>query len=317
MFEELEPNSEETVQWLNWLLPNGVAHIELLPSDKQGPPQVFRFETGKREQLKSFIKRENGSSARFNMHWVPDGANLKNGKRGKANLEQVEFLHVDLDYKDYDGTLQEQRAKIETLLLDPAGRPPGVPEPSFVWETGGGFQALWKLADPVAVDVAEITNFALLSAFEGGAGTHDPGRLIRLPGTTNWLNKKKRGEGRQPSLGRVVLPQDMDQPPKLYDINEFLLADVSSKAKKPKAQKHDTAFSSAPIETYVFDGDPIVQLPDDENWRNAIATGKEPPGKTFSSRSEHLFACLLWMLSQGVSDAKALAILSYPPKFGH
>lgn len=61
-------------------------------------------------------------------------------------------------------------------------------------------QAIWKLDQPVEVNVAEDFNKRLLIALQGGPGTHNADRLLRLPGTVNWLNAQKREAGRQPAL---------------------------------------------------------------------------------------------------------------------
>lgn len=311
MSEHLIPDAERTVSCLSWLLGTTIVHIEYMPSVKPAAPKIGRFPANASENLISLISEMNGVARRFNMYWVPDGGNFKDGKRKKSNLERVDFLHVDLDFKDYPGTPEEQRARVEALLLDPNVRPKGVPEPTLVWETGGGYQALWKLKDSFSVELAERANLALLQMLEGGPGTHDPGRLIRLFGTTNWLNDKKRAAGREPAVGRIVLPETFDDPPKQYPIESFVLADEKLPTKQPKPSTAQRANAINVLPTK-FTGDPLSVLPDDADWRAAIVNGKSPPKKQFASRSELLFGCTIWMASHQITDEDMLGILLEP-----
>ena len=133
------------------------------------------------------------------MYFLPN-AKFMVGKRRKSNIQQAQFLHVDLDCKDYPGSLAEQENRIIGLLLEKRERPKGIPEPTAVWFTGGGYQAVWKLHEPVPPEIAEDYNKRLLRSLQGGDGTHNVDRLLRLPGTINWLNDRKRGAGREPAL---------------------------------------------------------------------------------------------------------------------
>jgi hypothetical protein len=141
----------------------------------------------------------NGAEFKRNIYFLPN-AKFLSGKRRKQNLSHAQFLHVDLDCKDYPGSLDEQQHRIIGLLTESKERPKGVPEPSAIWFTGGGYQALWKLDQPVEIDIVEDLNLRLLQAMQGGPSTHNADRLLRLPWTVNWLNSKKREAGRVPAL---------------------------------------------------------------------------------------------------------------------
>lgn len=309
--DNLKPHGESAARCLSWLLGAATAHIEYISSDASAPPRACRLPANATVELTSQVVNMNGAERKFNMHWVPDGANFKDGKRKKANLQSVDFLHADLDFKDYPGTLSEQRLRIEELVLDRKVRPKDIPEPTLVWETGGGFQALWKLATPTMVETAERANLALLQMLEGGPGTHDPGRLIRLPGTINWLNPKKRAAGREPARGRIVFPESFDEPPQENAIECFILADEKLPT-RPLQNQLAKSGSLTSIHPTKFTGDPLSVLPDDPVWRAAIANGKSPPNKKYHSRSERLIGCTIWMARNDVSDEDMLGILLHP-----
>ena len=122
-----------------------------------------------------FVASNNNHAYQRNIYFVPNAEFLV-GKRKKENLSAVRCLHVDLDFKDYPGDLNEQKNRILALLCDEGTRPKGIPHPTAIWFTGGGFQAIWRLTEPINVELAEEQNHALLVALQGG--------LVNRPGFT-------------------------------------------------------------------------------------------------------------------------------------
>jgi len=127
-------------------------------------------------------------------------------KAKKEDIAAVEYLHVDIDPRTGED-FEQERARILRLLT--AELPKGVPAPSLVIDSGGGFQAFWRLAEPLNIDgdtdkahEAERYNRALELAF-GADSCHDVSRIMRTPGTMNWPNKKKRDKGREPREAEV------------------------------------------------------------------------------------------------------------------
>ena len=188
-----------------WLQPAGPYYLERLESEGAGRPVSKRYSSEESGPFKKFISVNNSDAHRRNIHFLPN-AEFLIGSRSKANMTGVRMLHVDLDCKDYPGTMGEQCKTILDLLLDAVIRPEGIPAPSCVWFTGGGYQALWVMAEPISVTEAERLNKGLLVALRGAKGPHDASRLLRLPGTINWLNAKKRAAGREPAMAEMIAP---------------------------------------------------------------------------------------------------------------
>ena len=75
-------------------------------------------------------------------------------------------------------------------------------------------QALWALSDPLDIDSdvsiteAEAFNRALIRQFGGDAGTHNIDRLLRLPGTVNLPDAKKRARGRATAPAKLAAQSD-------------------------------------------------------------------------------------------------------------
>ena len=276
MARNIQPNPQKAIEWYIWL--NGGKQIYLEHISSQGParPKSKFYQASEVASAARFVSSNNGDDYQRNLHFIPNAEFLV-GQRVKANLKAVRFLHVDLDCKDYPGTEKEQFERITELLLDDKKRPKGIPPPTTAWFTGGGVQSIWSLEEPIGVDEAEDLNRALLVALQGGLGTHDAGRLLRLPWTTNWLNDNKRAAGREPMVAFPLEPLNTNSPPVSYAVADF----------KVKRVKRDTETNfragSTAIVVPEFEALPLPEnlnevVPDDPIWFEAILTGKHPQG---------------------------------------
>lgn len=299
---------EKTWEFLKWLLPDGPYRIETMVSEGKGRLVVEHFLDIHGKELREFVSTQNSEKLRRNFYFLPNATRLI-GKRKKANLRGADFLHVDLDMKDYSGNDSEQFLKIVDLLLDK--RVKSIPAPSAVWFTGGGFQAVWKLSKTIEVELAEELNYSLLMALQGGAGTHNADRLLRLPGTVNWLNDKKREAGRVPKLSLVASPDDFKKPPLMYAESDFKMKRLNPENNKKNGSKgKSVAAPSAYLEPLPLPSDLMEIFPSDPNWLAAIRDGINPPGKSYPSRSELVFAATIWMLGNGMESGHVLTVLT-------
>jgi hypothetical protein len=197
---KIHPDPLLAVEFVVWLSAGSTIYLEQMASQGSPNPKAKTYAVGDKKSAVSFVSTNNASDLQRNIYFFPN-AEFLDGKRLKENLKAVRHLHVDLDHKDYPGTENEQSDRILSLLLDEKTRPKGIPIPSAVWFTGGGYQAVWMLQLPLEVEEAEELNKAILITLQGGAGTHNADRLLRLPWTMNWLNDSKRRLGaRQLSL---------------------------------------------------------------------------------------------------------------------
>lgn len=144
-----------------------------------------------------------------NIYWSPNPTIRPIDKKAtKADIARVEFLYVDLDPRAGED-LATERERIRKRLNGSLAAD-GIPTPSFIIDSGGGWQAFWRLAepielngDPAKVEDAERYNIELARKL-GGDATHNIDRIMRLPGgLTNWPNAKKRAKGREPAPTRL------------------------------------------------------------------------------------------------------------------
>ena len=116
-------------------------------------------------------------------------------------------MHVDID-PEPNRPIDEERDRILRLLMDKL--PKGIPEPTVIVFSGGGFQAFWKLKEPIEIsgnielaENAKRYNQKLEEDF-GADNCHNIDRIMRLPGTYNVPDAKKRKKGRTKMLAKVI-----------------------------------------------------------------------------------------------------------------
>lgn len=307
MAGNLKPSPARAIEFLHCLNPNVPIYLESMASQGKAKPIAKRFSPAAIVHASEFVAASNGDDAQRNMYFLPNAEFLE-GERKKANLSAARMLHVDLDYKDYPGNLKEQEDRVLALLQDGKVRPEGMPEPTAIWFTGGGCQAVWRLDGPLCVEQAEELNKALLLALQGGPGTHNADRLLRLPWTMNWLNDKKRASGREPALAFHFEPMTLDEPPRTYPVEAFQLKLPKVTATPMPEQPRNPALP-VQIDPLPLPAELSEILPSEPDWVEAIVTGNNPPGKAYASRSELVFACVLWMLVRGVEPGHVMSII--------
>jgi len=105
-------------------------------------------------------------------------------------------VHADID-PPKDGSAWDVESGLKALLDSP------IP-PSIIVNSGNGLQALWRLEGSQNAQDVEAVNLSIIQAFDGDRGTQNVDRLLRVPGTVNWPNKRKREQGRVAVLAKVI-----------------------------------------------------------------------------------------------------------------
>jgi hypothetical protein len=140
-----------------------------------------------------------------------------NGRAKKQDIEYALALHVDLDPpKDTpNADLATVQAKLH-LKLERAQ-----PPPSCIVFSGGGYQGFWLLDEPVEItdakDVEWFEAYNLGLAQQLGADhCHNIDRIMRVPGTLNLPDARKRALGRSVAVAALI-HFDLDQRYRLDD----------------------------------------------------------------------------------------------------
>ena len=218
-------------------------------------------------------------------------------KPSKAEMAAAVALHVDVDPRA-GMEVGPERERIARMVEDweQDGKKLPFPRPSVVVDSGGGFQCFWLLDAPVDDHPeVEARNIAIGVAM-GADACHNIDRLMRLPGTVNLPNKKKRDKGRKPALARVA-SADWTQRHRL---------DAFPAAKKPDA---GATPSAAPARGTEVEGLPLSDL-----CKSVIVNGHDPDdaGRWGGDRSKAVWWVTCEMARAGCSDAVMLGVLLDP-----
>jgi hypothetical protein len=242
-------------------------------------------------------------------------------KAEKTDIAALDFLHVDVDPRsgeDFD----EERARILGLLT--THRPDGIPAPTVIINSGGGYQALWRLAQPIPIngdvalaEEAERWNRAL-EHMCGADNCHNCDRILRLPGTTNWPNRKKRDKGRTPTQAAVC---DWPEGADAYPLSAFRVklpplkasagtATASRATSKDAAVAYGTAIGVDELRAWAEANRQTIS----DHTLAMVATGADPidPDRHAGDRSRAVYAVTCGLVRAGLPDALIVAALTSP-----
>lgn len=227
-------------------------------------------------------------------------------KAQRQDVASVDWLHVDVDPRPGEA-LEAARQRARDTLMSP---PVGVPPPTVVVFSGGGYQGFWRLEDPIQVggdlakaEKAKLYNLQLERLFRGD-NCHNIDRIMRLPGTVNYPNAYKRSRGQEPVLARVELWDAS----RVYPLAAFEPAQVVMQ--DSQARTVDVGGDSAPI----HDLDELDQYGKVESWvKSVILHGHDlDDPHRLKSRSEWQHAVSCALVRAGVPDAVHYKVLTDP-----
>lgn len=232
-------------------------------------------------------------------------------KATREDVLSVDWLHVDVDPRAGE-TWDEERDRILALMGE--NRPEGVPEPTCVIFSGGGYQAFWRLREPIPIDgnVALAEDAALyniqLETLFGADHCHNIDRVMRLPGTVNVPDEKKRKRGRVPALAALHHWSDAE-----YDLSEFRKAPAVQVASEAGWDGGAPLPSPEQVER-IQDHSELDQWGVPDRVKVIMAQGRHPDEQKEGddSRSAWLFDFCCQMVRCGVPDEVTFAIITDP-----
>lgn len=195
---------DETIRFLRAMRQDGRCVLSAICPDGGGI-ETRTFELDPAEPVRAWLGRWNGKR---NLYWTPNSVKAEanpNKKPEETDIEWMDMLYVDADpRKGLDWTEERQRIRsaFEDFHLPP----------SAIVDSGNGFQAFWLFmpedrqfigGHPVAIAEAKLYNVALRDKL-GGDNCQSLDHLMRLPGTRNLPNEKKRKAGRVERTASVV-----------------------------------------------------------------------------------------------------------------
>jgi len=235
-------------------------------------------------------------------------------KASREDIAEVRWLHVDIDPRAGED-IKEERARALGLLTDKL--PVGVPAPTAIVFSGGGYQGFWRLVTPIpiggdlaAAEDAKRYNQQLESLFRADH-CHNIDRIMRLPGTVNLPDERKAKKGRVPVLAELV----QFDAGRVYPLSLFTPA--------PAQQvPGESGFGGGNIAVLVpGDVERLADVNDLDKWdvkdriKVIIVQGRHPdegPKPKDDSRSAWLFDATCGMARAGVPDDVIFAVITDP-----
>ncbi len=240
------------------------------------------------DKCEKWINKHQGKR---NIYFTVNPANKPLIKKAKkVDIAALAWLHVDID-PITGKNLTTERARILKLVKE--YKPP----PTLVIDSGGGYQAFWKLDAVVPVDKnipeLEAYNKQLEIMFKADS-CHNIDRIMRLPGTINIPNKVKIAKGRKEALAKIMWFNDV-----VYPLSTF-----SKAASVGPAPDTTVELGNVP------DDVDLDELGISDSLKGLIRTGVDPhKADKYKSRSEAVFAVATSLVRHGSKDDIIAAIL--------
>lgn len=229
-------------------------------------------------------------------------------KAERQDVAELAWLHVDIDPRAGEEVSAEQ-VRALALLRNP---PAGIPAPTCIVFSGGGYQGFWRLSDPMRIDgqvaaYEEAARYNLqLEILFGADHCHNVDRIMRLPGTVNRPTEKKRRKGRTEALSALV-----DWGGASYELKQFIAAPLVQGAGDVGGGGGPKVEVSGNVQRF----DSVDDLPDavSQSCRVAIVQGLDPDNpKKMPSRSEWLFWVCCELVRAGCTDDQIFAVITDP-----
>ena len=299
-----EARLEDAVAHLRKLRPDGPWTLTAIEPDGPGI-DTKTFGPNTASDALAWLEARSG---RMNLYYMVNPAMRPLSKKAtKEDVLEAVAIWVDIDPKKGEDPAAARADAIARLMNY------RVP-PSIVIDSGGGVQAIWLLDEPFPIDgkvpIAEdfeLFNLHLEIAF-GGDSCHNVDRILRLPGTINLPNAKKRKAGRVPRLAAVI---DERSSWERYPLGEFTAA--PPKNASPAAGQAKVQLDALPPRLRDLD-----ELPErvTQRTRMLIVQGDDPDDEQrYASRSEVTFAVVCELVRAQCSDEQIAAVL-LDPDFG-
>ena len=300
MSDELKWDTEAALVFLKNFAPAGPWVLTVIPPVQGSSTTTRTFTPDEEARCKAFI---DASQNRNNLYFMVNKAMGELTKKAKkTDVAEMCWLHVDIDPLPGEASETEKErilSKLRSYRLPP----------TIIIFSGGGYQAFWKLRLPERVD-GSIETCERLEGFNrqieadlGGDNCHNLDRIMRLPGTINMPNAKKKEKGRVPTLAYVVF-HDEGTTYTLEDVKPTLSVGEDANQGMPVATARVKISANIPhIES--VDGLPIRK-----HTKILIEAGCNPddPSK-WCDRSDLVHHVACEMVRAGLSDDVIISVL--------
>lgn len=303
----MKGDSTAAIDFLYKLRPLGPWVLTAVALDKKSiETATFRPETER--GCLAWITKHNGTRNIYFALNPPMRDMTKKAER--EDIRAVTHLHVDVDPRAGADMVGEE-ARIRGLFADRL--PSSVPPPTVLIFSGGGYQGIWALDEPIPIDgVLEAAEDAKrfnqqLETLFGGDNCHNIDRILRLPGTVNLPDARKQKKGRVPVVARL----EEFHPDRSYPLKKFTQATPTQRAA--------LGFGTGSVKVSgnvarLGDVSELDQWEVPDRVKVAIVQGKHPdePKEGDNSRSAWVFDVACQLVRKKVPDEVIYSVLTDP-----
>lgn len=310
--EALTPDYAKAIEFLQKWCKGGPWVVVAIDPNKKGI-DAATFGEPTLDALRDWLE-EQGSKLKRNVYFTVNPCMRSMSKKPeRLDIAALSWLHVDIDPRAGEDH-EAERARILGVLR---GLPYGIPPPTCIIDSGGGYQAFWRLREPhLPARTLEGADDAAgwnkqLELLLGGDNCHNIDRIMRVPFTLNRPDARKRKKGRVLALASVV------------DFNDTQ-HDLASFEKAPAV----AAPSGGPTAAVSIDAKKVPRFKSLEEIRELrdarydqcrvlISIGNDPDNPDFGSalgegRSGPLFYVCCEMVRAGCSDETIYSVITDP-----
>lgn len=269
-----------------WTPGAGYGELRTIHRPRNGKPVIHQAFIDLSQPEAYTIAADTAHNADVAGHDVYMGVLRRKNRGGTAAdvVDHAPVLWADVDPYKYATTEDGGRYKLlDAGLVSVLNFPIS---PSIVVDSGHGIHAYWLLRDAAPVADASLAMKGIAKNI-GGDNTHDPARILRVPGTYNYKDPDNAVPVR-------LLRLDTTRRYRFSDFSEWL-----DKAHEGRGTPHSW-FPSA--QAYVRRAD----LPP---WLDELIANGAPRG----SRSEQSFKAAVWLMRYGWTDAEVKAAFAGSP----
>lgn len=308
---EVKGRTDKAIEFLRqWSKEGPWVLTAIQPDRKAIATKTFRIADLK--EMERWIEEYNGVR---NLYFHVNSTMREISKKAeREDIKSMDWLHIDVDPRAGED-INTERERALRMLQHP---PVGVPTPTVIIFSGGGYQGFWKLVEPVPIngDLSRSEDAKRynqqLEILYGADNCHNIDRIMRLPGTLNIPDAKKLKKGRKIELAELV---EFDHE-RVYELSRFTPA--------PEVQLRtdmDGIGGYANDKSLKISGNipRLDSVHDLDEWgvpdrvKVLIVQGRVPdegPKPDDDSRSSWLFDCICQLARAGVPDEVIYSVIT-------
>lgn len=299
----IKGETSEAIQFLQGWAPEDNWQLTAIVPDGKITTVTFQPGPERNKAARAWIdERQGRENMYFTVNPVMRPVNIK---PKKEDMRGMVALHVDIDPRPGED-MEMERTRALKLLRE------FKPVPTVIIDSGGGFQGFWLLDEEQRTDgnldrAAELEAYNLqIEVLMQADACHNIDRIMRLPGTLNIPNAKKRKKGREVYLARV---EEVDWE-RIYSLKQFTpAARVQTSGGSANGGGQAVRISGNLPSIDLEELPPAVTV----RTKALIVNGEDPDDPTrWGSRSEATWHVMCELVRCGCSDDQIAAIFLDP-----